>query len=32
VEAARRLGIAEGEDAFKDALKRIAPKLKKSER
>jgi hypothetical protein len=29
-EAARRLGVAEGEEAFKDALKKIAPATKKA--
>jgi hypothetical protein len=28
VEAARRLGLAEGEEAFKEALKKIAPTRK----
>ena len=31
VEAARRVGADESEDAFKDALKKIAPKSKKTE-
>jgi hypothetical protein len=30
VEAARRLGIDEGEEAFKGALKKIAPATKKA--